>query len=215
MPRRRKARSLRSSAMDSIETLAEMFERFPGIGPRQARRFVHFLLRSSPASRRALAQAITALADSISRCDSCMRFHGDDEHTCALCTDTRREDVTLVVVASDTDLSAFERAGTYHGRYFVLGGVVSLATEKRPRLHERELVKRVEALLSKGLSEIILAFPANPEGDTTAAHVRSLLSDAVHGHDVHITALGRGLSTGSELEYADPDTIRNAFESRR
>lgn len=201
--------------MDSIETLAEMFERFPGIGPRQARRFVHFLLRSSPSSRRTLAKAITELADTVSRCTSCMRFHGDDEHTCALCADTRREDNTLVIVATDTDLSAFERVGTYRGRYFVLGGLISLATEKKVRLNERELIKLVEVLLPKGLSEIILAFPAHPEGDITATHVRSILSDVTDGHKIRITSLGRGLSTGSELEYADPNTIRAAFESRR
>ncbi len=201
--------------MDSIETLAEMFQRFPGIGPRQAQRFVHFLLRSSASSRRALAHAITALADSISRCESCMRFHGDGARECELCTDTRRDDHTLVVVTSDTDLSAFERSGTYRGRYFVLGGLVSLAADKKTHLREKELLRRVSEILPKGLTEIILAFPANPEGDTTAAQVRDLLSELAHAHNIRVTSLGRGLSTGSELEYADPDTIRSAFESRR
>lgn len=144
-----------------------------------------------------------------------MRFHGDGERVCALCTDTRRKNDTLVVVASDTDLSAFERAGTYRGRYFVLGGLVSLSSDKKSRLHERELLKRVSELSQHGLKEIILAFPANPEGDTTAAEIRRLLADVIQAQHMQVTSLGRGLSTGSELEYADPDTIRSAFESRR
>ena len=44
--------------MDPLSVLVEKFVRFPGIGPRQAGRFVQFLLRSSPQYRRELANAI-------------------------------------------------------------------------------------------------------------------------------------------------------------
>jgi len=62
---------------------------------------------------------------------------------------------------------------------------------------------------------LILAFPANPEGDVTATHVREKLTANSLGTGITITTLGRGLSTGSELEYADPETLKSALENRR
>ena len=68
-----------------------------------------------------------------------------------------------------------------------------------------------------GLAEVILAFPANPEGDATAVRLREEIA-ARQGRalpQLKISTLGRGLSTGSELEYADPETIQSALENRK
>ena len=60
---------------------------------------------------------------------------------------------------------------------------------------------------------MIPAFPANPEGDYTALHVRDELKETEP--TFKISTLGRGLSTGSELEYADPETLKSALENRK
>lgn len=198
--------------MDAIERLTQLFERFPGIGPRQASRFVHFLLRASPALRKELAEAVRDLSGSVVQCPGCMRYHASETKACALCL-SNRDDSLLAVVASDADLAALEKSGTFHGRYFVLGGTISLSSEKANRLRIKELLSSLPARIKKGLREIVLALPANPEGDATAVRLREDIQKV--GADVHITSLGRGLSTGSELEYADPETIKNALESRR
>ena len=112
---------------------------------------------------------------------------------------------------NDADLAALERSGTYRGLYFVLGGTISLASEKTNGLHIKQLLDSVPK--RKALSEIILAFPANPEGDATAERVRLDVREKFPV--LNVTSLGRGLSTGSELEYADSETIKSAFESRR
>lgn len=199
--------------MDSIERLSAIFERFPGIGPRQAGRFVQYLLRSSPALRRELSDAIAQLGGSVRQCTECMRYHAGDEKICGICANRNRDTGVLAVVASDADLSALERSGTYRGHYFVLGGTISLASEKATGLRLRELLSSLSRRIDSGLAEVILAFPANPEGDATAIRVRE---DVLASRpELRVTALGRGLSTGSELEYADPETIKSAFEGRR
>src|SRR3989338_5306488 len=196
--------------MDPIDRLGDMFERFPGIGPRQAQRFVQFLLRSSSAMRRELADAVERLCDSVHQCSECMRFHTGNKKMCSLCASPQRDVSFLAVVASDADLAALEKSGTYKGRYFVLGGTVSLGIEKTNGLRIKQLLDSLPSRTKAGLQEIILAFPANPEGDATAAYVR----DELKSSSIKVTMLGRGLSTGSELEYADPETIKNALESR-
>jgi recombination protein RecR len=199
--------------MDTIERLSAIFERFPGIGPRQAQRFVQFLLRSSPALRRELVTSLQALGGSVHQCPHCMRYHAGDEKICSLCADSQRDAHVLAVVASDADLSALEKSGTYRGAYFVLGGTISLASEKTDGLRVKQLLAGLAARMKTGLQEIILAFPANPEGDATAIRVHEEITAAQEG--LTVTTLGRGLSTGSELEYADPETLKSALENRK
>lgn len=199
--------------IDPIERLTDMFENFPGIGPRQAGRFVQHLLRSSGAARREMAEAITQLGGSVRQCSTCMRFFAGSSTICPICANTDRDMRTLAVVASDADLSALERSGTYRGYYFVLGGTISLATEKTTGIRLPQLLSSLDKRIAGGLSEVILALPANPEGDATALIVRGELSS--QAPQLSITMLGRGLSTGSEIEYADPETIKSAFENRR
>jgi recombination protein RecR len=200
--------------MDPIERLTSLFEKFPGIGPRQAGRFVQFLLRSSAAGRDEFVDAVEALDGAVHQCAQCMRFFGGAGKICGICANPERDHQFLAVVAGDADLFAIERSGTYRGLYFVLGGTISLASEKTSGLRVKQLLESIPERMKNGMSEIILAFPANPEGDATAIKVREEI--VAHGDaDLTITVLGRGLSTGSELEYADPDTIKNALESRR
>ena len=200
--------------MDAIERLVTLFGRFPGIGPRQAGRFVQYLLRSNPTLRRELIESVKELGEKVHQCPECFRFHSSEQKTCGVCTDTKRDHQFLAVVASDADLSALEHSGTYLGHYFVLGGTISLANEKAHCLRIKQLLNLVAKRLKAGLKEVILAFPANPEGDATASRIRQELLD-MQNQSLTISSLGRGLSTGSELEYADSETIKNAFEGRK
>jgi recombination protein RecR len=195
--------------MEAADTLARIFQDFPGIGPRQAGRFVEHLLRQGPAARKRLLEALRDLYASATLCTRCYRFHSSNQKLCAYCADPSRDETLLTILASDADCTALERSGVFKGRYFILGGLISLASDSINHLRIEEL----RTLIAKetSLRELILAFPANPEGDATAMRVREEIGQ-MFPHP--ITMLGRGLSTGSELEYADGATLRAAFSSR-
>jgi recombination protein RecR len=122
-----------------------------------------------------------------------------------------------MLVEKDQDLAAIERAGTYKGRYFVLGGVLTLSG--KGAIREKELVRTIERRLapSEGrlasLKEVVLALSATSEGEHTADYVRQLL--APYRDQLKISTLGRGLATGSELEYSDAETLRAALSNRK
>ncbi len=207
--------------MDHIDALAQALAKLPGIGPRQAKRFVFHLLTSNAADRARLAELIASLGKDVHQCPDCMRyFNGTMATVCNYCTDTHRDDAQLMVVEKDQDLAAIERAGTYKGRYFVLGGVLTLTG--KGAIREKELVRRVDkhlktSLPAKGGSasggkEVVLALGATSEGEHTSDRVRELL--APYRDSLTISLLGRGLSTGSELEYADAETLRAALVNR-
>jgi recombination protein RecR len=116
-----------------------------------------------------------------------------------------------MIIEKDQDLVAVERTGTYRGRYFVLGGVLTLSG--KGAIRERDLIRVVEARANAGLSEIVLALSATSEGEHTADRVREVLAP-LRG-SILISELGRGLSTGSELEYADSTTLSAALQNRK
>jgi len=64
------------------------------------------------------------------------------------------------------------------------------------------------------LKEIILALSLNPDGENTIDYVSEQLKLVLGGKKIKITTLGRGLSTGAELEYLDDNTFQNAFKNR-
>jgi len=204
--------------MDHIDELARALARFPGIGPRQGKRFVFYLL-SAPASERAtLAELIASLGKDVRQCPECLRFYnGGSVLVCNYCSDTKRDDALLMLVEKDQDIAAVERAGTYRGHYFVLGGVLTLSG--KGAIRGKELLKTVERRLSPregrltSLKEIVLALSATSEGEHTADHVRKLL--APYRDHLKLSELGRGLATGSELEYSDAETLRAALTNRK
>lgn len=200
--------------MNSIDKLAELFGKFPGIGPRQARRFVYFLLSRSGNYTMELMEAIQNIKKEIVQCGECMRFYaknGSSAKICNICSDNTRDNSMLMVVPRDIDLEAVEKSNSYNGYYFVLGGVVPIL-EKEPekRIRSKELEVRIKSGLKSGLKEIILAMNANQDGENTAEYLETKLKN----FELITSKLGRGLSTGAELEYADPETLKNAFQNR-
>ncbi len=198
--------------MKGVSKLVDLIAEFPGIGPRQARRIVQFLLSRPQSLRVALARAITSLGDEVSPCSQCYRFDEiGAQGACALCADTKRDASALMVVERDVDIDAVESSSAYKGRYFVLGGLMPMARQKRAGKEPRtaELLVRIK---KNGVTEVIFALSTTPEGDYTARELAKQLSaiDPV----LKTTLLGRGLSVGAEIEYADSETLRNALQNR-
>lgn len=186
-----------------MNDLVELFREFPGIGPRQARRFAYFLMSKPKGYSDKLINAIQTVRNSIHTCPSCFRLLTAKE--CSICTSNREK--TLMVVSRDIDFEAIEKTGAYNGYYFILGGTVPIL-DKNPeqRIRINELLKRIE---QDSISEIIFSMSLTPEGENTEQYVRSMIKK-----DIKKSTLGRGLSTGSELEYVDGDTLKNALKNR-
>lgn len=198
--------------MDHIDELAKALARLPGIGPRQGKRFVFYLLAAPATERAKLAELISSLGKDVRQCPDCLRFYnGTSALICNQCSDTRRDNTLLMLVEKDQDLAAVERAGTYKGRYFVLGGVLTLTG--KGTIREKELIKIVEKRLQNNLREIVLALSATSEGEHTTDRVRELLMP--YRDHLKVSELGRGLATGSELEYSDAETLRAALTNRK
>lgn len=200
--------------MDSMRKLEEIFAHFPGIGPRQARRFVYYLLNKPAGSVKEFTDLIHEVKRGVSECPLCHRFFFGARGTCSICADTTRDQTSLVVVARDSDFESIEKSGAYKGLYFILGGTIPILDkepEKRVRL--KSLMERITKPDS-AFQEIILSMNTTPDGENTADVVREYIQALPAGKILKISVLGRGLSTGAELEYVDGDTIKSALANR-
>jgi recombination protein RecR len=207
--------------MDVIDKLAQIFKEFPGIGERQARRFVYFLMSRTPAYSANLSELILELKKEVAQCPECFRFFiikksGSNGNLCEICGDTGTDPASLMVVEKDSDLESVRKSGVYHGKYFILGGLVPIVEKTtKQRVRIEELKKKILREQKNGLREVILAFSISPQGDHTDSYVREELGETAEKIGVKISSLGKGLSTGTELEYSDNDTLRNALKNRQ
>ncbi|MEK7090435.1 MAG: toprim domain-containing protein [Patescibacteria group bacterium] len=196
-----------------IQKLVIMLTKMPGLGPRQAARLIYHILDQNREFALSLAESIRGLVQ-VKRCALCFQAHEETGQNCTLCVSALRENKILMVVEKDTDLDTLEKTGVYNGKYFVLGGVISpLQQDGQKRLRLSELVKRIS--VEKNIEELVLGTSSTAEGDLTARYIEKILEPHIAKNGIKISRLGRGLSTGLELEFSDPDTFKNAYLNRK
>ena len=203
--------------MNPIEKLAQQFKEFPGIGERQAKRFVYFLLHKHPNYVQELGEAVLEIKNKIHQCPSCfLFFQGDKDTLCETCSNTKTDKSSLLIVEKDADFESIKRSKNYSGMYFILGGLVPIVTKDTPTfIRIKELTQSIEKRTKENnLKEVIIALSLNPQGEHTDMYLRELLSPLQEKYKFSIVSLGRGLSTGTELEYSDSETIKNALKNR-
>lgn len=206
--------------MNPIDELSNLFLKFPGIGRRQAKRFAYFIIQSHPSYTQKLANQILAAQKNIKLDPISFQYFYSENGLTALSPislDETRNTSLLMIVEKDVDIDSIEKSRAYHGRYFVLGGLAPLMdTDLESAVRINELMKLIETKgTEKSLSEIIFALAANPEGDRTANLIKQKIAPLQERFGFNISQLGRGFSTGTEVEYSDPETLASAFENRK
>ena len=195
-----------------------MFLKFPGIGPRQARRFAFFLAGADNEYVEELSKAILGIKGNIFRCPSCFRFfEAKQEGRCGICSNLNRDKTLLMVVEKDVDMETIEKSDVYNGVYFVLGGIIPLPPKTNGEYNNLKFKELFGKVQQEKPKEIILATSATLEGENTARYIEKILEplQQAQGEPPKITRLGKGLSTGTELEYIDSETMGNALKNRK
>lgn len=192
-----------------LKNLIDQLSKLPEIGPRAATRLAFFLLNQPESYIKDLARAVLELKTKTKTCKNCFNLASAD--ICHICSDPKRDQKIICVIEDILDILPIERTRRYQGVYHVMGGLIAPIEGITPdKLHIKELVERIKKLNSKTI-EIILALNPTVEGDTTALYLERTLKPL----GIKITRLGRGLSSGSDLEYADETTLINALMGRR
>ena len=191
---------------DPVSELIAELSRLPSIGRKTAQRLAFYLLKAPAEQSDRLASAIREVRASVRPCSVCHTLSHRDP--CVLCADPRRQDDMLCVVEESLDVEAIERSGRFHGRYHVLGGVLSPLDGIGP--DELKLDSLVQRAQQAGAREVIVATNPTVEGEATAAYVARLLKPL----GVKVSRIASGIPVGGDLEYADEVTMARSLEGR-
>ncbi|MEI6022708.1 MAG: toprim domain-containing protein [bacterium] len=196
---------------NTIEQLAQLFLKFPGIGNRQAKRFAHFIASQPEGYVYTLADTLTKARANAHTCTLCKRIFEGNPGICQICTDIKKDPSCIVVVEKSPDIDAFRKTD-YNGIFFVLGGLIPIVQKDILQgTNITLLTNRIKT--DTKVHEVILAFPLTPNGDHTDSVVREIIAKLELPH-IKISSLGRGLASGTELEYADPYSLNASLKKR-
>ena len=191
---------------DTLNSLIDIFAKFPSLGNRSARRIVLYLIKRKENLIPLLINQLSNVKDLLSFCKVCGNI--DTCNPCQICENSKRKSEKICIVEDVGDLFAIEKSQAYDGLYHVLGGVLSAIDGVGPEdLSITALYQRIK----KGdIKEIILATNATVEGQITAQYISENCPDK----EVLITRLAQGMPVGAELEVLDLNTLSTAFSSR-
>ena len=192
--------------IESFNRLISELEILPGIGPRLAFRIAYYIFKSSPENISRLTQAILDVKEKVRPCSIC--FNLTESETCEVCMDPKRDRTMICVVEEPKDIISIENTNSYKGLYHVLMGRIAPLEGVGPNdLTIDALIKRI----TPDVKEVIIATNLDIEGETTAIYLAKILKPL----GLKVTHLAQGLPTGSEIEYADEFTLREAIIGRK
>ena len=191
-----------------IEELVKLISKFPGLGPKSAKRIVLKLINNREELVKPLAKTLAEVYKNISRCKICGILKSTtiecDFNDCKIVNSKYNK---ICVVEDIADQWSIENSNIFQGYFHILGGTISSVGKKKESLLINSLVERVK---KNKIEEIILATSATVEGQTTAFYIQDSLTDV----DVKITKLAQGLPVGGEIEILDDGTLISAFKNR-
>ncbi len=199
-----------------IGKLSILLNKLPNIGPRQAKRLSYFLARYDPKILDEIAKLFWDISKKIGICDSCnfiFEREGKNQKLCPICSDSKRIKKFICVVEKDTDLISIEKTGKYKGIYYVLGGLAnSFEGDIDKNFNLKPLIARIKNSIAnkEPIEEIILALNLTSEGYLTTGEIKKQLIP----YGIKVTQLGVGLPIGSEVEFADSETLIESFKNR-
>lgn len=190
-----------------IDELISSLRCLPGVGPKSAQRMALHLLEKDRDGAENLAESLTKAIAGVGECQRCRLL--TEQPICSYCANPRRDDATLCVVETPSDVLAIEQSGTYHGKYFVLQGHLSPIDGVGPEEIGIDLL--VSRLKEGTISELILATNPTVEGEATA----HFIAEKAKPYSVSVSRIAHGVPIGGELEYIDGGTLSHALASRR
>jgi|TARA_B110000444_G_scaffold114691_1_gene108087 recombination protein RecR len=189
---------------DLLNDLIQALTILPGVGKKSAQRMALYLLDKNKEGAKIMASTLLDAVDEISRCERCRMLTSNN--LCKVCSDLSRDDKSICVVESPSDVLAIESTGGYKGKYFVLLGRLSPIEGVGPE--DLGIDSLLALIKSEGIEELILATSSTVEGDATGMYIKD------HIPEIKVSRISYGIPIGGELEYVDSNTIAQAIQGR-
>jgi len=193
-----------------IQETINLFKNFPSVGPKTAERFTYYLL-NNPEILESFVLILQQLKEKIVKCRYCNDFSDNDP--CKICSDNMRDKKILCIVEKHQDVYAIEST-EYKGLYYILSSIIHPLEGKTIKDFDLDLlVKRIKNVPEEFMpQEIIIATSLTTEGELTANYIIEYLKSK--NISIKISRIAKGLPTGADIEYSDPQTLSFAIKNR-
>tara|TARA_B100001027_G_scaffold126730_1_gene87525 strand:- start:1165 stop:1755 length:591 start_codon:yes stop_codon:yes gene_type:complete len=192
--------------LDEIEELIKIVSKFPGLGPKSAKRVILKLINNKDQLMKPTINALVNAFKNISRCSECGSLRSLNK-ICDNCRNSDHKPSKICVVENIADQWSIESTRIFRGYFHILGGTISGSGSKNKELLINSLVDRVK---KQKIEEVIIATSATVEGQTTAFYIE----DSLKNTNTKISKLAQGLPVGGEIENLDDGTLHSAFKNR-
>ena len=192
--------------INEIEELIKLISKFPGLGPKSAKRIVLKLINNKDELVKPLVNTLAQVYKNVVRCNSCGSLKSNTDG-CKNCENIKEKFSKICVVEDIADQWSIENSNIFKGYFHILGGTISSVGQRKEDLLISSLVERVN---KEKIDEVILATSATVEGQTTAYYIQ----DSLKNCKVKVTKLAQGLPVGGEIESLDDGTLFSAFKNR-
>lgn len=190
-----------------IERLEDSFAKLPAVGRKSAERMAFAVLDMNDEDINEFVEALRDLKQGVHICPKCGML--TDGEYCEVCSDSSRDQTTIMVVSNVKDVISLEKSNGYQGLYHVLNGEICLSKGRdASKLNIDSLIERVT---TNNIKEVIMATNPTIDGETTALYITKLLEP----YNVNVTRLAYGLPMGGNIDYTDQLTLLKALEGRR
>ncbi|MDJ1645864.1 toprim domain-containing protein [Mycoplasma sp. M5725] len=181
-----------------IQDLIEKLNKLPGVTKKTSIKIANFLITNPEYDIESLIKSFESIKNNISICENCKYLKV--ANICKFCNSERVDFDSIMIVESINDVDKIEKTGIFCGRYFIW--------EFKPENNKKLILQDKEYKFINSFKNIILSLSPNLEGEVKSQYLINIFKEK------NISKLAIGLPFGSQIDYIDEVTLKQAFNNR-
>ncbi|WP_027334354.1 toprim domain-containing protein [Mycoplasma elephantis] len=183
-----------------IEELIQSLVSLPSITKKNAAKIAQYILKMNIDDVAQLIKSIEKVKNYVFLCNRCHYISSGD--LCNICLDNKRNKNVIMIIENINDIDKIEQAQFYDGEYFVWDLILDKKQNSKIQLSNDELS------YINSHNNIILALNPNLQGEIKSEFLINKLKNK------NISKLAIGLPFGSQIDYIDEITLKQAYKNR-
>lgn len=188
--------------------LKELLEKIPSIGSKTAQRHALYIINNFKKEDIDLFKKTLDEIKHLKKCIYCNIISETDE--CVNCLNSKETD-TLIIVSQLNELEQLSNLKKLTFNYYILNGLIDLKNSIDDIT--LDINKLLNYIRNNDFKEIIFCISSTDNGEITKKYIINKINSL--NLDIKLSTLAFGIPFGTDLKYADIQTLSFALENRK
>ncbi|UVD81769.1 toprim domain-containing protein [Mycoplasma iguanae] len=188
-----------------FDELIQMLRKLPGIGKKQSEKIAFYIINSKTQDILDFFNLVRELQLNLQKCTYCHNLNLNK--VCEICLNPHRNS-KLMIIESANDLEKFEKLDIFDGKYYILDKDFIKSYIENPA--DESVFEKLKKYAQK-FPEIIISLSPTLEGQIITNYLKKIISSDKN----EVTQLAHGIPLGSQVEYIDQFTLKEALINRK